>query len=723
MISHHECIQLQKGYERLQNVLLKSHTQHEVVFSTIAGDVQVSCFAPGVFRLRWASPQPKPDYDILVGEDAHLPLALTALERGYRVQFDQIALEILNNPLAIRFYRDEKCLLRSAMDCSIQGTLRLPNFARCPEGWLVSFDLKNDEPVYGLGEKWASLNRRGQLIHSWNEDATTVNSELSYKNTPFAWSPEGWGLFVHTPASVSHGVGYPQWSHRSYVIKLCDQELDLFFIAGESPAEIIKAYTALTGRATPPPRWSYGTWMSRAYYQTAEVALEVAEKLVEREIPCDVLLLDGRAWHTMEDRFDFQWDRKRYPDPAGFVEKLRALGIRLNLWEYSYLSTLNPLFNELAEKGYLLKNPDGTPYIHRWFPWPYDESVPHLMPSGLIDFTNPEAYAWFRDQHEALFKIGVSVMKTDYGEAVPEHVVAHNGDSGKRLHNAYALLYNRCAYEAAEKFSQDEPLVWGRSSWAGGQRYPVQWGGDPQVDWAALAASIRGGQAWGMSGGPFYAHDIGGFAVGNPTPELYVRWTQAGVMCSHTRFHGIGEREPWVYGEETEAIVREWLHWRYRMIPYLQACALEASQTGMPVMRAMPLAFPEDRIAWFFEGQYLLGPALLVAPVLEPGGKVRFYLPPGEWFDIWEENWLQGPQVIESHMSLDRIPVFGRKGHILPLGPIVQHTGELAPGLHLEEIWCFGEPQQGMSLPGMSLTPSPSGALVGVPAGVEVIIK
>ncbi len=314
-------------------------------------------------------------------------------------------------------------------------------------------------------------------------------------------------------------------------------------------------------------------------------------------------------------------------------------------------------------------------------------------------------------------------MKTDYGEAVPEHVVAHNGDSGKRLHNAYALLYNRCAYEAAEKFSQDEPLVWGRSSWAGGQRYPVQWGGDPQVDWAALAASIRGGQAWGMSGGPFYAHDIGGFAVGNPTPELYVRWTQAGVMCSHTRFHGIGEREPWVYGEETEAIVREWLHWRYRMIPYLQACALEASQTGMPVMRAMPLAFPEDRIAWFFEGQYLLGPALLVAPVLEPGGKVRFYLPPGEWFDIWEENWLQGPQVIESHMSLDRSPVFGRKGHILPLGPIVQHTGELAPGLHLEEIWCFGEPQQGMSLPGMLLTPSTSGALVGVPEGVEVIIK
>jgi alpha-D-xyloside xylohydrolase len=320
LILHHEGIQLQKGYERLQSIALKKQTAQEVLFSTLAGELRVTCYAPDVFRLHWVRPEPQPDYGILVGADGQRTLEVTAIASGYRVQSGQTAVEILNNPLQIRFIHGEKCLLKSAGDRSIQGQLRMPPFAKGLGSWLVSLDLKRDEAIYGLGEKWAALNRRGQLIHSWNEDATTVNSELSYKNTPFAWSPEGWGLFVHTPAKVSHGVGYPQWSHRSYILQLFDDELDLFLMAAETPAEIIRAYTDLTGRADQPPRWSYGTWMSRAYYATAETALDVAEKLVEHKIPCDVLLLDGRAWHTMEDRFDFQWDASRYPDPQAFIQ-------------------------------------------------------------------------------------------------------------------------------------------------------------------------------------------------------------------------------------------------------------------------------------------------------------------------------------------------------------------------------------------------------------------
>jgi alpha-D-xyloside xylohydrolase len=577
--------------------------------------------------------------------------------------------------------------------------------------------------VYGLGEKWATLNRRGQKISSWNEDANTVNSELSYKNTPFAWSPTGWGLFVHTPSKVTHGVGYPQWSHRTYVLQVEDAAFDLFLIAAKSPAEMLERYTFLTGRTPQPPRWSYGVWMSRAYYRTAEIAMEVAEKMRARSLPFDVLVLDGRAWHKMEVRNDFQWDPDRYPDPAGYVKKLRSMGIRVNLWEYSYLSTRNPLFTELVEKGYLLKTPSGEPYIHRWYLWPFDKRDPHLLPSGIIDFTNPEAYRWYRDQHKPLYDIGISVMKTDYGEAVPEDVVAFNGDSGKRLHNVYTFLYNQCVYESAQMYSQDEPLVWARASWAGGQRFPVQWGGDPQCDWEGLAASIRGGLAWGMSGGPFFAHDIGGFAMGNPEPELYIRWAQAGILASHTRFHGLGEREPWAYGEQAEAIVRDWLNWRYRLIPYLQGCALEASETGMPVMRAMPLAFPSDPVAWQFEQQYLLGPALLVVPVVAPGGEVRFYLPAGRWFDIWNQEWLEGPGVFQRQVPLDHIPVFGKEGAILPLGPAVQHTGELKPGLDLNEIWTFGSPRFGFRLPELHLEVTGQGVIANLPAGIQVTNK
>jgi alpha-D-xyloside xylohydrolase len=723
MILHHEGIQLQKGYEPLESFLLKGQTDSSAVFSTLAGDLEVSACAPGILRLRSAGGPRRPEYGILQAPAGNLPLEVSTLSNGCRLQGGGLTLELLDRPMQLRLYREGKLLLHSADDRTIEGRLRFSPFAKRADSWLVSLALAGGEPVYGLGEKWAALDRRGQLIHSWNEDATTINSELSYKNAPFAWSPEGWGMFVHTPSKVTHGVGYPQWSHRSYILQVFDDELDLFLLAAASPAHMLELYTGLTGRAAPPPRWSYGMWMSRAYYRTAEAALEAAETMRERKIPCDVLLLDGRAWHTMEDRFDFQWDPGRYPDPPGFVGRLRALGIRLNLWEYPYLSTLNPLFNELAGKGYFLKNADGTPYIHRWFPWPIDKSWPHLMPSGIIDFTNPEAYDWFRDQHRQLFEIGVSVMKTDYGEAVPEGVVAHNGDSGRRLHNAYTHLYNRCVYEAAQRYSRDEPMVWGRAAWAGGQRYPVQWGGDPQSDWEGLAASIRGGLSWGMSGGPFYSHDIGGFAIGNPDPELYIRWAQAGIMCSHTRFHGLGEREPWVYGEQAEDIVRDWLAWRYRLIPYLQGCALEAGRSGMPVMRSMVLAFPEDRIAWGFEGQYLLGGSLLVVPVVEPGGRARFYLPAGRWFDIWNQTWLEGPAPIERRVPLDHIPVFGREGTILPLGPAVQHTGELKAGLDLEQVWVFGRAASGMQLPGLTLEVDRGGELSNLPAGVPLYIK
>jgi alpha-D-xyloside xylohydrolase len=288
----------------------------------------------------------------------------------------------------------------------------------------------------------------------------------------------------------------------------------------------------------------------------------------------------------------------------------------------------------------------------------------------------------------------------------------------------YSFLYNQCVFAATQKFTDEEAMIWGRAGWTGSQRFPIFWGGDPQSDWAGLASSIRGALSWGMSGGPFYAHDVGGYTAQRADPDLFVRWAQTAVLSSHIRFHGLGPREPWIYGEDIKRILKRWLTLRYRLIPYLQACALEAQSTGLPVMRAMPLVYPNDPICSRFEEQYLLGQSLFVAPVLHPDGEVNFYLPPGGWYDYWSRERIEGPQLIQTKVPLDRIPVYGRAGYLLPLGPAVQHTRDLKSELDLEQIIAFGTPTQSMILPGLQMDPSPGSSdrpLIGLPSDVELI--
>lgn len=244
---------------------------------------------------------------------------------------------------------------------------------------MVGLALESGEAVYGLGEKFSALNRRGKLYSSWNEDALGVNAERSYKNVPFLWSPKGWGIYVNSPAPSHHGVGYPQWSHRSYVLFLEDDVLDLFFFVG-SPGSILQAYTLLTGRSPKVPKWSYGVWWSRCYYRSQDEALGVAQEIRRRRIPGDVLVLDGRAWLDVKTRCTLEWDASRYPDPKGFVERLKGLGYRLCLWEYPYVSIYNPLFPQLAAEGYFLKTASGEVYIHHWDPEPFGNLLSPLPP-------------------------------------------------------------------------------------------------------------------------------------------------------------------------------------------------------------------------------------------------------------------------------------------------------------------------------------------------------
>jgi alpha-D-xyloside xylohydrolase len=645
-----------------------------VNIATSNGTLSISVHEFGI-RLRMGSVT-QANYEMLQASIKAKPCTVEGDDHFTTIVCEDSLVHIHHSPFSFSFTKADKCILQSANDGHFVRQYRLPPLARVQQGWLVNFQLGPQTPVYGLGEKWSKIDKRGQYIRSNNHDALGVNAEISYKNTPFAWSNDGWGVFVHTPSAVSHSVGFAPWSQRAYGLLVEDESLDLFILHGSNGQEILKTYHMLTGSAPVPPAWSLGVILSKAYYKNAEELLETARMVRHKKMPCDVITLDGRAWQDTDTRFAFEWDAKRYPNPATVLNQLKAMHFKICIWEYPLVSVKNPLFDEMAAKGWLLKDKrTGQAYRYSWDMSAFAEVLTPLPESGIVDFTHPEAYAFWLEAHKPLFDLGIDMIKADFGEQVEDNnMLAFNGDSGLRLHNVYSLLYNRCVYEAAQKYSKNGPFLFSRSAWTGSHRYPSQWGGDPQADWGGLAGSIRGALSWGMSGAPYYATDVGGFYKDTRDAELYVRWAQTAVFCAHMRLHGIGQREPWSYGADAEQAVNQALRLRYQLLPYIQGVMQQAHNTALPAMRAMPLAFPKDKLAWPFDLQFMLGDHMLVAPCIETGGHVEVYIPMGDWVRFPCKTKVMGGKLVTLSLALNEMAVFVRKGNKLPLGPDIEHT-------------------------------------------------
>ena len=710
-------------------------------FATSTGDIfEVSCYGPGVFRLR-AGPNTQPDYGFIVGRTKACVVA-PAENGATTFTAGETTLEMRAVPLRFCLRQRGAAIVESITDEHWHGAghepraaTRLPAFGRRRQGgqWIAALALVSGEPIYGLGEKFGPLNKRGQLIHSQVVDALGVNTGLAYKNAPFAWSPGrgngAWGVFINTPGMVTHGIGYPDWSHRSYALAVDDEALDLFLFAADTPADILDLYTQLTGRPAPVPLWSLGLCLSRTARETPEQIADAAAKLRARKIPCDAMTLNASAARQSETQLDLQWHPEHFADPSSALAGIKAHNMKVCVWECPYVSVHSPLFMDLASRGYLLSRANGEPYVIACENSPDTGQVDEAprTQSGIVDFTHPGAYVWWRDAHAAWFAAGVDAIKCDFGEQVPDDAVAFNGDSGRRLHNVYPLLYNQCVFEATARFQRASDLpaiVWGRAGWTGSQRYPMQSAGEPQSDWEGLAASIRGGLSWGMSGVPYHSSPIGGtYGAAQSSRELSLRWLQAAVFSSHIGVHGDGEREPWALGADAEAIARKWLAFRYRLLPYLQSVIAEAVATGLPVMRAMALAFPANALTRGYETQFMCGDVLLVAPVLRDGGEVEVALPPGAWYDLNSRQRFPGQRVLRYKAAPDQFPVFGREGFALPLGAAVQHTGEIDLTKPLEQLWVFGRPAR--SLEGFaqaSIVKAESGAYA-IRASAEVKVE
>ncbi|WP_328897449.1 alpha-xylosidase [Streptomyces sp. NBC_00236] len=622
--------------------------------------ITVDCFSPaeGIIGVRTTHHAGR----VQRGPDFALP-GLDPAAAGARTRRDGSVTELTSGPLTLRTDGDGPWGLtfldadgRRLTGVDTKGTA----FATTPDGahhMVAQLALDVGENVYGLGERFTPYVKNGQTVDIWQADGGT-SSELAYKNIPFYLSSRGYGVFVNHPGKVSFEVGSESVGQVQFSVE--DQSLEYYIVAGPTPREVLARYTALTGRPALPPAWSFGLWLTTSFCTSydEETVTSFVDGMAERDIPLSVFHFDC-FWMREYQWSDFLWDPDVFPDPEGMLARLKERGLRISMWINPYIAQKSSLFAEGAELGYLVRRPGGD--IWQWDLW-----QPGM---ALVDFTNPAAREWYNGKLRLLLDQGVDCFKTDFGERIPTDVVWHDGSDPERMHNYYAQIYNRTVFELLEKErGHGEAVLFARSATAGGQQFPVHWGGDCFASFTAMAESLRGGLSLSLSGFGFWSHDIGGFE-GTPDPAVFKRWLAFGLMSSHSRLHGnVSYRVPWAFGEEAVDVARKFTLLKHRLMPYLYGAAVTAHRTGIPMMRPMLLEFPGDPTTRMLDRQYMLGPDLLVAPVFTEDGQVEYYVPEGTWTVLLTGETVTGPVWRHETHGFDSLPILVRPGAVLPWG-------------------------------------------------------
>ncbi len=561
--------------------------------------------------------------------------------------------------------------------------------------------LAEGEALYGLGEKAFALNLRGRVLEVWNTDPETYlpGTDPIHLCIPMLVGlREGraYGFFFDNPGRARLDLGQSRQDQLHYEVDT--GELCAYFFGGATVHAVLERYTQLTGRMPLPPRWMLGYHQSRWSYYPEQQVRALAAEFRRRRIPCDVIHLDI---HYMDGYRIFTWNRDRFPDPPRLLAELQEQGFRV-------ITIIDP--GVKVDPGYavhdagLARNTfcrlaDGSPF--QGPVWPGECYFP--------DFTDPEVRAWWGDLYRPLLEAGVAGFWNDMNEpaifggtmpATVRHGCEGRGAAHGEIHNVYGLQMARASDEGLRRLCPDDRVpVISRSGYAGLQRHALVWTGDNHSTWAHLRLGVSMCLNLGLSGVAFCGPDIGGFA-GDCDGELLARWTQVGALTPFFRNHsalGTRPQEPWAFGEPCESICRRWIELRYELLPYLYTTAWQAAQSGLPMMRPLALAFPEDWRTYNLDDQFLLGDALLAALVGFPGQRSRgVYLPGGPWFDFWTGQQLGGEVIADA--PLEQMPLYVRAGSVLPLGPVLQHTGEwpsAVEALHLHiypgqgESWLY----------------------------------
>lgn len=538
-----------------------------------------------------------------------------------------------------------------------------------PHRATFAFHASPNEKIAGTGERFAPMNLSGRTLVLENNDALGVNNRRSYKNVPFYVSNRPYGLLILTSAHTR--LSLADISTRVNQAMIEDGLVDLFVIGGRNVERILYNYRLMTGFPHDVPLWSYGIWMGRMTYFTAEETRQVADRLRKESFPSDVIHVDT-GWFDKDWICEWEFSPRTFPEPQKYLREMRVNGFRVTLWQLPSVSVQANLYASALENRYIASKNGANS----------SSNFGGIGDAATIDFTNPQATEWYQGLLEKLLRMGVSAIKTDFGESIDLQADYHGMDA-KLLHNLYSLLYQKAAFEITKKVT-GEGLIWARAGWIGNHRYPVHWGGDSASTWDGMAGSLRGGLHLGLSGYAFWGHDIAGFhGLPNfmnswPSDELYMRWTQFGVFSSHIRYHGASPREPYEYPAIADH-VRQWWNLRYALIPYLVEQGQQIVNTGFPMLRALIFHHEDDPMCWHIDDQYYFGDAFLVAPIMNDEGVRDVYLPAGKWIDFWTGEILEGNRWLKNiKMPLERMPIYVKFGAQVTVYPhSVQCTDEM----------------------------------------------
>ena len=539
------------------------------------------------------------------------------------------------------------------------------NYPQDPHRTYIREQLKTDigECIYGFGEKFTPFVKNGQVVETWNCDGGTC-SDQSYKNIPFYISSKGYGVFVNSSDKVSFEVNSDTVSKVTFTQP--GEELEYFVIGGNNLEEVLENYTTLTGKPSLPPAYTFGLWLSTSFTTSydEDTVMSFIDGMRDRKIPLQVFHFDC-FWMKEYEWCNFEWDKDMFPDPEGLLKRLHEdKGLEVCVWINSYISQQSKLFDIGKEKGYFIKNLDGSVFqADLWQPG-----------MAIVDFTDPEACDWFKGMLKELFKMGVNNIKTDFGERIPTKCKYYNGMDPIKMHNYYTYLYNKVVFEALEEyFGKDKACLFARSATVGGQKFPVHWGGDCYAEYSAMAETLRGGLSLCSSGFGFFSHDMGGFEATAPA-DVYKRWCAFGLLSTHSRLHGsTSYRVPWVYDKDgdTEAcdVLRHYTVLKGRLMPYLWAQANKTHQVGVPMMRSMVIAFTDDTACKYLDQQYMLGDNLCIVPVMNEEGKAEFYVPDcGTWTDIQSGEKYEGGRYYTRQCDYFQTPILARPNSIVTYG-------------------------------------------------------